>query len=115
MPMHRGFATYSMSYAPRLVTSVLLASVLFFAPVAARTAGTDLFVSSSGTSQVMQYNTATGAFSKIFAPGAGLSRPGGLAFGPNGDLFLSNIETNEIFEYNEATGPLSDSLPRRLG
>ncbi len=99
-----GLAAHGMSCAPPLVVWVLLAVVPFFTPAAARTAGTDLFVSSSGTSQVMEYNAATGAFGKVFAPGGGLSGPGGLVFGPNGDLFLSSTGTDQVVEYNGATG-----------
>src|SRR5260221_13600689 len=53
-------------------------------------AGLDLFVSSSGTDQVLEYDGTTGEFVAplVSAGSGGVKFPGGLAFGPKGNLFV---------------------------
>ncbi len=66
----------------------------------------NLIVSSSGTSQVLEYNGTTGAFqTTLVASGAGgLSEPHGLAIGPNGNMFVASAGNNSVLEYNATSG-----------
>src|SRR5262249_56525166 len=68
----------------------------------------DFFVSSTATNQVLRYDSTTGApiGTGVFVTSgsAGLSRPLGLAFGPNGNLFVGSTGTNQVLEYDGTTG-----------
>ena len=66
----------------------------------------DLFVASRGTSSVVEYSGATGAFVKVFVPSAsgGLNDPEAIDFGPDGNLYVTSTSTNSILEYNGGTG-----------
>src|SRR5262245_11033384 len=90
----------------------LLSALVFLAAVlclAATPAHGNLFVSSSLTNQVLEYDGTTGAFVTAFvgAGSGGLCFPEGLVFGPNGNLFVTSIATiapNQVLEYNGTTG-----------
>src|SRR5260221_11184352 len=75
-------------------------------------AGIDLFVSSSGTDQVLEYDGTTGEFVAplVSAGSGGLKFPGGLAFGPKGNLFVASGGGNEVLEYNGTNGALITAL-----
>jgi len=78
----------------------------------------NLFVSSGGTSNVLEYDGNTGAFIGVFVnlsppPASGQAAPGGdlpvimpsygLSFGPNGNLFATRID-QQVMEYDGMTG-----------
>ncbi|MGD0383525.1 MAG: NHL repeat-containing protein, partial [Thermoguttaceae bacterium] len=68
--------------------------------------GTDLFVTSQGSGNVLQYNWATGAYLGVFA--SGLYGPSGLLFdNANNRLYVSefgNFDGQEIVCYNASSG-----------
>lgn len=64
----------------------------------------NLFVTSYGTNQILEYDGKTGAFDTVFATGNGLKQPDGFVFGPDGTLYVSNIGTNQILKFNGTTG-----------
>ena len=71
-----------------------------------------LYVSSSGTDQVLRYDNADEIFEEfVWAGSGGLDEPTGLAFGPDGNLYVSSRITNEVLRYNgtptSAAGPTS--------
>ena len=69
-----------------------------------------LFVSSTATNQILEYDSTTGApiGTGAFVPAgsAGLSLPIGLTFGPNGNLFVGGAGTNQVLEFNGTSGAL---------
>ena len=83
-----------------------LAPLALLLGLAATPARADLFVSSSFSDQVLEYNGTTGAFVSAFvaAGSGGLIGPASLVFGPNGDLFVSSFSTDQVLEYNGTTG-----------
>ena len=84
----------------------VLAGVVFLILIAVIPAGANLFVTSSATDQVLEYDGTTGAFITDFVPAGsgGLSVSTGLVFGPNGNLFVSSLGTDQVLEYNGTTG-----------
>ena len=62
--------------------------------------GKSLYVSSVGTSSILHYNGATGAFIGTLSDETTIN-PDGVAVGKDGNLFVSNRGTNEILEYGE--------------
>ena len=71
-----------------------------------RASNGNLIVASRGSSQVLEYNGATGAFVGVLvASGAGgLSQPYGMAIGPNGNLYVASAGNNSVMQYNPTTG-----------
>src|SRR5215831_12762337 len=69
----------------------------------------DWLVGGSRTNAILEF-TDKGQFVRDFvAPGSGgLSRPGGVAFGPDGNLYVSSNATNQILRYNGTTGAFMD-------
>ena len=68
-----------------------------------------LYVSSSGTGQVLRYDGQ--AFDKIFASDGGLANPAGLVFGPDGNLYVADFAgTNRVLRYNGVTGAFDKSF-----
>jgi DNA-binding beta-propeller fold protein YncE len=65
-----------------------------------------LYVSSTGSNQVLRFNAGTGAFDKEFVSTGlgGLNHPFGLEFGPDNNLYVSSRGTNNVLEYNGFTG-----------
>jgi hypothetical protein len=59
---------------------------------------------------IRRYNGTTGAFIDLFAFSAGLDRPYGVAFGPDGNLYVANDgpHPGEILRYNGTTGAFMD-------
>jgi DNA-binding beta-propeller fold protein YncE len=66
--------------------------------------GSNVFVSSFGSDQVIEYNATTGAFVTAFASGGGLIEPSGLIFGPDGNLYVSSLGGGQVLRYNGTTG-----------
>jgi hypothetical protein len=66
----------------------------------------DLFVVSTATHSVLEYNGTTGAFVGTFvtAGSSDLFGSNGLTLGPNGDLFVTSGVTGSVLEYNGTTG-----------
>ncbi|XZO01900.1 MAG: hypothetical protein ACM65L_26100 [Microcoleus sp.] len=70
-----------------------------------------------GASAVLRYDGITGAFIDRFVgdnpntttdESGGLSRPYGLAFGPDGNFYVSSFLTDQILRYNGKTGQFID-------
>jgi streptogramin lyase len=89
------------------ILPILITALSLLLSVAARA---DLFVSSTGTHQVLRYDKTTGAFIGVFASGGGLSSPTGLTFGPDGNLYVSSYGTGEIKRFNGVTGAFIDTF-----
>jgi len=68
----------------------------------------NLYVSNSGTDNVLRYNGTSGAFIDVFANGNGLSFPMGLAFGPDGNLYVANSGMSNVLRLNGTTGAFID-------
>ncbi|MDQ2100598.1 MAG: NHL repeat-containing protein [Tychonema bourrellyi B0820] len=71
----------------------------------------------TGASAVLRYDGITGAFIDKFVGDnpntltdetGGLSRPYGLAFGPDGNFYVSSFLTDQILRYNGKTGQFID-------
>ena len=62
----------------------------------------NLYVSDSGTNQILKFNSNTGQYLGVFAQGGGLSSPNALAFGPDGNLYVAS--GNKVLEFNGQTG-----------
>lgn len=72
-----------------------------------RGANGNVFVASSGTDAVLEYELATGAFvgSFVTTGAGGLEEPFGLEFGPNGNLFVtSGHAQGQVLEFDGTTG-----------
>lgn len=71
-----------------------------------RSSNGNLLVASRGTSQVLEYNGTTGAFSSVLVTSGsgGLSQPYGMAIAPNGNLVVASGGNNSILEYNAVSG-----------
>jgi WD40 repeat protein len=66
----------------------------------------NLYVASSSSVQVLQFNGSTGAFVNTFVPAGsgGLTLPYALTFGSDGNLYVSSESGNQVLQYNGATG-----------
>ncbi len=69
--------------------------------------GDTLYVSSSGTNQVLEYLVTQGAngepfatYEGVAASGNGLSNPYGLAFDASGDLYVASSGSNSVLEFS---------------
>jgi len=61
----------------------------------------------SGTSQVLEFDGATGAFRRVFVSSAdngGLNQPRGIAFKRDGNLLVASFGSNEVLEFDGGTG-----------
>jgi streptogramin lyase len=56
----------------------------------------DLLVNSLGSSDVLQYDGTTGAFTKIFNDDNDPNSPWGIRIGPNGNIFVANSVTSSL-------------------
>jgi streptogramin lyase len=70
----------------------------------------NLYVSSSGSNQVLRFDGSTGASMGVFASGGGLRQPRGLVFGPDGNLYVCSSNTDEVLRYDGNTGVFLDSF-----
>ena len=82
-----------------LMVGALLLSAALAPPLAAQ----NLFVSSTNTKSVIEYDGETGDFESKFARGGGLIEPEGLEFGPDGDLYVAS-RSDEILRYDGEKG-----------
>jgi hypothetical protein len=96
------------STSPAACAIWLLALLALTAPQARA----DLFVSSSKTAQMLEYNGTIGAFVTAFlsAGSSGFNTPLGLVFDANGNLFVNSAGTNQVLEYGGATGAFDTAL-----
>ena len=65
------------------------------------TGGSELFVASNGSNEVLRYDNS-GAFVCVAASGGGLVGPGGLTFGRDGNLLVSGGD--EVLRFDSETG-----------
>ena len=67
----------------------------------------DLYVTSTGSNQVLRYDGANGSFDEVFIDQfpAGLSRPRGLVF-HNNSLYVANEDSDSVLKFNAASGAL---------
>jgi len=64
-----------------------------------------LYVSSTGTNQIIKINVDTGATSVFVSAGSGgLNSPAGLIFRPNGNLLVASQNNGSVLEFNGQTG-----------
>ena len=78
-------------------------ALLLSAALAPQLSAQNLFVSSTNTKSVLEYDGETAAFERKFARGGGLIEPEGLEFGPGGDLYVAS-RSNEILRYDGEKG-----------
>jgi DNA-binding beta-propeller fold protein YncE len=85
-----------------------LRSFLFLAVGAAwfvPRAEADWLIGGSRTDSVLHFSDSGTFLGDYITPGSGgLSRPGGVAFGPDGNLYASSNATDQILRYDGATG-----------
>jgi DNA-binding beta-propeller fold protein YncE len=80
---------------------LIAGALLLSAALAPQLAAQNLFVSSTNTKSVLEYDGEDGEFEGKFARGGGLIEPEGLAFSPHdGDLLVSS-RSNEVLRYDE--------------
>ena len=82
---------------------LMAGALLLSAALAPQLAAQNLFVSSTNTKSVIEYDGETGAFERKFARGGGLIEPEGLEFGPDGDLYVAS-RSDEILRYDGEKG-----------
>jgi WD40 repeat protein len=70
----------------------------------------NLYVASADTSQILEYDGATGAFIGVFASGNGLSNVRGLTFGPDANLYVANFGGGSVLRFNGTTGTFIDEF-----
>jgi hypothetical protein len=77
----------------------------------------NIYVTSTGTGDILRYNGQTYAYMDAFVSGIPHDSSGGpsvgplsLGFGPNGDLYVTNNYTNEVVRYNGTTGAFVESF-----
>jgi len=76
---------------------------------------TYLYVASTGTNQVLEYNALTGAYVGI-AASAGVSNPRDVKFGPNdGLLYVLSAGNNRILRYTATGTYVDDYVPAGCG
>jgi DNA-binding beta-propeller fold protein YncE len=72
----------------------------------------DLYVTSNGTNQVLEYSGKDGSFLGVFvaAGSGGLNGPHDMHFGPDGNLYVVSSGTSyeQVFRYNGTTGAFMD-------
>lgn len=77
--------------------------MLAFAIAGSAEAG-DLLVASRFTSNILRYDSQTGAFLSVFASGNGLANPNGIAYGPDGNLYAGNGDEARVLRFDGQTG-----------
>jgi len=72
----------------------------------------DVLVGSNRTNSVLRFDENTGELiDEFIQSGSGdLSRPGGIALGPDGNLYVSSNMTNNILRYDGTTGAFIDEF-----
>jgi WD40 repeat protein len=78
--------------------------------------GGDLFVTSQLNDRVLRFNAATGAFISIFASGASIDGPSGLAWSAANDaLYVVGRFGNSLVRFNNTGGTVGGFSPAVLG
>ncbi len=81
----------------------------------------NLYVSSSGTNQVLRFDGQTGAFLDVFVSDSALVQPFSVIFGPDGNLYVSSGARGVVLRFDGRTGRLlnvaarTDSLKTPIG
>ncbi|MCH7686710.1 MAG: hypothetical protein IH899_08530 [Planctomycetes bacterium] len=68
-----------------------------------------LYVASSGTGEILRYNT-NGTFDKVFSIGGNLVEPRFLIFGPDDKLYVTDSANNSVVRFNGTTGTFIDNF-----
>jgi len=73
-------------------------------------AALDLLVASTGTDEILRYDSKTGAFIDVFASGGGLVVPKYMTLGPDGNLYVSKrqFQNHAVLRYDGFTGDFLD-------
>lgn len=89
-----------------MITNIVARSLvlLFLCTATVRAEAGDLLVASRFTSNILRYNSQTGAFLGVFATGNGLANPNGIAYGPDGNLYAGNGDEPRVLRFNGQTG-----------
>ncbi|MEL7498409.1 MAG: PEP-CTERM sorting domain-containing protein [Planctomycetota bacterium] len=74
------------------------------------TAQSDLLITAPNDNTIERFDGFTGEYlgSFVSAGSGGLSRPGGVAVGPDGNVYVTSISTNRVLRYNGTTGAFVD-------
>jgi streptogramin lyase len=71
-----------------------------------------LYVSSTGSGDMLRFDGVTGEFIDVFVPAGsgGLQRPLSPAFGPDGNLYVGDFGSHSILRYDGTTGAFIDEF-----
>ncbi len=87
----------------RPVTKLFAMVAVLVVATGADLAANDFLVSSRFSNSVLRYDSS-GAFVEVFASGAELANPNGIAFGPDGHLYVGLGDLSKVLKYNGGTG-----------
>lgn len=73
-----------------------------------------VYVTSSGTNQVLKYNSLTGAYIGV-AASAGLSQPCDVSFGADGLMYVTSMNNNRILRFTASGTYVDDYVPAGSG
>ena len=68
----------------------------------------NLYVASSGTREILQYDGTTGEFLGVFASRGGTFIPIGTVFGDDGNLYVSTVSSSFVLRFDGKTGQFMD-------
>ncbi|HYR55923.1 MAG TPA: hypothetical protein VEM39_07380, partial [Myxococcaceae bacterium] len=92
--------------------SYLLILALIWPGLGVPAAFADLLVGSNRTNALLRFDENTGELIDEFVAGGsgGLTRPGGIALGPDGNLYVASNMTDNVLRYSGATGEFIDEF-----
>jgi WD40 repeat protein len=73
-----------------------------------------VYVTSSGTNQILKYNTQTGTFLGV-AASAGINNPLDVVFGPDGLMYVASAGNDRILRFTAAGTYVDDYVPAGAG